>query len=183
MKLPNERDNHKHCYLLLSPKSVTGLHNKHFFKEKSIEKISKQAKIIKAFESSGGYNFFLINKKKDLWQRWYDIQVNVKELQKILDHDNFEMRDKLREVLKDDVFIPRLHLSLSEERELALRRLKKFTDTKLFSVRDFESNPRAIFAAHEIGGYGDGSTATKMTVQFNLFGGTVFKVLFSNRDV
>lgn len=31
-------------------------------------------------------------------------------------------------------------------------------------------------AAHEIGGMADGSMATKMTVQFNLFGGTVFKL-------
>lgn len=38
------------------------------------------------------------------------------------------------------------------------------------------SDPLKIFAAHEVGGVCDGSMATKMTVQFNLFGGTVFKL-------
>lgn len=33
-------------------------------------------------------------------------------------------------------------------------------------------NPLNIFAAHEIAGFCDPSMATKMTVQFNLFGGT-----------
>ena len=32
-------------------------------------------------------------------------------------------------------------------------------------------NPLNIFAAHEIAGFADPSVATKMTVQFNLFGG------------
>ena len=57
-----------------------------------------------------------------------------------------------------------------------MNRLRKFTDTKLFSVKNFHDNPRAIFAAHELAGFADGSMATKMTVQFNLFGGTVLKL-------
>ena len=77
--------------------------------------------------------------------------MNVKELRRILDHDNIAMRDVLRELLQNDpIFIPQFHLSLSQERELALNRLKKFTDTKLFSVKNFIDNPRAIFAAHEM---------------------------------
>ena len=43
-------------------------------------------------------------------------------------------------------------------------------------VTDFETNPLNIFASHEIAGFIDGSMATKMTVQFNLFGGTVLKL-------
>ena len=35
-------------------------------------------------------------------------------------------------------------------------------------------NPLNIFAAHEIAGFCDPSVATKMTVQFNLFGGTSY---------
>lgn len=94
-----------------------------------------------------------------------------------MDHDNIGIRDGLRRLLEEDpIFIPQFHLSLSQERELALARLKKFTDTKLFSVKNFIDNPRAIFAAHEIAGLADGSMATKMTVQFNLFGGTVLKL-------
>lgn len=44
------------------------------------------------------------------------------------------------------------------------------------NVFDFETNPLNIFASHEVGGLIDGSMATKMTVQFNLFGGTVLKL-------
>ena len=39
------------------------------------------------------------------------------------------------------------------------------------NVLGCRSNPLNIFAAHEIAGFCDPSMATKMTVQFNLFGG------------
>jgi acyl-CoA oxidase len=53
--------------------------------------------------------------------------------------------------------------------------------SSLFEVFDglkavLYSNPTKVMMAHEIGGMADGSMATKMTVQFNLFGGTVFKL-------
>ncbi|MCH2022628.1 MAG: acyl-CoA dehydrogenase family protein [Saprospiraceae bacterium] len=41
---------------------------------------------------------------------------------------------------------------------------------------DFKNNPHRIFSAHEAVGMMDGSVATKMTVQFNLFGGTILKL-------
>ena len=47
-------------------------------------------------------------------------------------------------------------------------------DEKFLSVQDFGNNPHRIFAAHELIGLSDPSLATKLTVQFNLFGGTVF---------
>eukprot|EP00983_Pelagomonas_calceolata_P033830 1059372-Pelagomonas_calceolata.AAC.18 len=34
-------------------------------------------------------------------------------------------------------------------------------------------NPLRVFAAHEVAAFCDPSMSTKMTVQFNLFGGTV----------
>ena len=43
-------------------------------------------------------------------------------------------------------------------------------------MKDFETNPKRIFTTHEVAGMCDGSMATKMTVQFNLFGGTVLKL-------
>jgi acyl-CoA oxidase len=67
-------------------------------------------------------------------------------------------------------------MSLDEERQLAYDRLKKICDSNLFSVKDFWHNPRNIFAAHEITGMVDPSTTTKLTVQFNLFGGTLLKL-------
>jgi acyl-CoA oxidase len=38
------------------------------------------------------------------------------------------------------------------------------------------SNPLNIFAAHDVCGFADGSMATKATVHFNLFAGTVLKL-------
>ena len=43
-------------------------------------------------------------------------------------------------------------------------------------MRDFGTNPHRIFAAHELMAMIDPATTTKMTVQFNLFGGTVFRL-------
>lgn len=98
------------------------------------------------------------------------------ELQRLLDHDSYQMRESLKELMKDSLFLPRYDLSLVEERELALARLSRICAGKYFSVLDFRSAPLKIFAAHEIAGLCDGAMATKMTVQFNLFGGTVLKL-------
>lgn len=101
---------------------------------------------------------------------------DVEKMSHFLDHDNLELRKKIMELMKDDLFLPRYNVSVRFERELALERLKKICEQEWFSVTNFKNNPRAIFAAHEVAGLCDGSMATKMTVQFNLFGGTVFKL-------
>ena len=44
---------------------------------------------------------------------------------------------------------------------------------KIFSVRDFLTDPHNIYAAHEMCAMVDGALAIKLTVQFNLFGGSV----------
>lgn len=93
-----------------------------------------------------------------------------------LDHDNHETRSKLTELFKDELYTPRYNIPLVEERELAYNRLKKILDLNIISVKDFKTNPSNIFTAHEIVGMCDGSTSTKMTVQMNLFGGTVLKL-------
>jgi acyl-CoA oxidase len=101
---------------------------------------------------------------------------NPAAVSKILDHHNHKTREGLRELFKDPIFVPKYNITLDEERQLAYDRLKKICDSGLFSVKDFWNNPRNIFAAHEIAGQGDPSTTTKLTVQFNLFGGTVLKL-------
>lgn len=101
---------------------------------------------------------------------------SVDAMNVLLEPDNRDERRRMKEFLKDPVFIPQYDLSIREERELALKRLQKICDAKLISVKDFLSNPHRIFSAHEIAGFADGSMATKMTVQFNLFGGTVLKI-------
>lgn len=67
-------------------------------------------------------------------------------------------------------FILRYNIPLEEEREVALKRLKAICDAGFISVLNFKDNPRKIFAAHELAAIVDSAMATKMTVQFNLFG-------------
>ena len=102
--------------------------------------------------------------------------VNTKAMTHLLDHDNHETRHGLRELGKDPIFVPRYSLPLAADRPLALQRLKKPCANNLISFFNFAHNPHRIFPAHEMVGMMDGSTATKMTVQFNLFGGTVRKL-------
>lgn len=56
---------------------------------------------------------------------------------------------------------------------MALERLKVVAKNKVFSVFDFHKNPLNVFANHESAALVDGSMCTKLTVQLNLFGGTV----------
>ena len=98
--------------------------------------------------------------------------MNLKEL---LANDSFDLRKNLKDVFKDPLFIPRYQLSLAQERELAYERLKKLCDSSLMDVGYFGEDARKIFSIHELAGMVDGSMATKLTVQFNLFGGTLFK--------
>ncbi|XP_043224946.1 putative acyl-coenzyme A oxidase 3.2, peroxisomal [Amphibalanus amphitrite] len=100
------------------------------------------------------------------------------KLTHLLDHDNHDMRNRYREYQKDPAtrMKPRYNISLEEERELALKRLKAVCDNDFISVLNFVDNPYKIFAAHELVGITDPATCTKMTVQFNLFGGTVLKL-------
>jgi len=101
---------------------------------------------------------------------------DVSALAHVLDHDNHENRARMRKWLSRPELRPKYAISLEEERELSLKRLQAFCDKKLVSVLDFKNNPLNIFAAHEIMAIIDPATAVKMTVQFNLFGGTVLKM-------
>ena len=101
---------------------------------------------------------------------------SIRTLQDLLEYDNQQTRQALRDLFKDPLFTPRYNISLDEERELAYQRLKSICDNQLISVLDFKENPHRIFSVHEAVGMMDGSAATKMTVQFNLFGGTILKL-------
>merc|ERR1719187_1637203 len=94
----------------------------------------------------------------------------------LLDHDNHQMRADFRKFISEPVMVPRYNIPLDEERNLALRRLQRICDNKFISVLDFNDNPHRIFAAHELSAIIDPAMAVKMTVQFNLFGGTVLKL-------
>lgn len=47
---------------------------------------------------------------------------------------------------------------------MAYARLKKVADAKLFSIFDFENDPKNIFVSHEMLSMVDGSLSTKFTV-------------------
>ncbi|CBZ55394.1 hypothetical protein NCLIV_058170 [Neospora caninum Liverpool] len=75
-----------------------------------------------------------------------------------------------------ELFTPRFDVPLSMQRELALSRLRKLCRAGLFSVFDFDRAPRRLLTMHECCGMLDASLATKFTVQFNLFGGTLLRL-------
>ncbi|KAF9419174.1 hypothetical protein BGZ94_009502 [Podila epigama] len=102
---------------------------------------------------------------------------DVGKVQRILQNDNHEHRRQMIDfAAKDPIYIPRYDISLEAKRELALQRLRRLAHEGFISVMDFEKNPLRVFSAHEIAGMIDGSMGTKMTVQWNLFGGTVIKL-------
>ena len=107
---------------------------------------------------------------------WPKPDFNIEKMTELIDHDNHEMRRQFREFLSDPVMRPKYNIPLDEEREVALQRLKKICDAGFISVLDFKNNPLKIFAAHELASIIDPAMSTKMTVQFNLFGGTVLKL-------
>jgi len=100
----------------------------------------------------------------------------LEKMTELLDHDNHQMRADFRKFISEPVMVPRYNISLEEERELALRRLQRICDNKFISVLDFWNNPLRVFAAHELASVIDPAMTVKMTVQFNLFGGTVLKL-------
>jgi len=107
---------------------------------------------------------------------WLKHDINTASLQHELDFANHEQRAKMKAFFNQPLFVPRFNISVDEERQLALKRLQAVCSQGFFSVKDFRGNPDKIFAAHELSGLVDGAMATKMTVQFNLFGGTVLKL-------
>jgi len=129
-----------------------------------------------------------VNKRplKMLRKQWADSQpitpsesslsFNKEKMTELLDHDNHEMRKKFRQFMSDPVMTPMYDISLEKERDIALQRLQRICDNGFISVTDFWHNPLRIFAAHEISAVIDPAMTTKMTVQFNLFGGTVVKL-------
>nr|CAB3219772.1 acyl-coenzyme A oxidase 3, peroxisomal [Phallusia mammillata] len=115
-------------------------------------------------------------KIRSLWNTSSKLSFDSDAMCKLLDHDNHDMRIKFREFVSDPVMTPKYNIPLHEERDVALKRLKRICDGGFISVLDFRNNPLRIFAAHELAAIIDPAMATKMTVQFNLFGGTVLKL-------
>lgn len=98
------------------------------------------------------------------------------ELSRLLEHDNHSDRKKMKDIMASPLYRPRWNISIEEERQLAYDRLRLLCQSGIYSLNDFKTNPTRIFAAHECAALADVSMATKMTVQFNLFGGTILKL-------
>ncbi|KAG0241082.1 acyl-CoA dehydrogenase/oxidase [Mortierella sp. GBAus27b] len=102
---------------------------------------------------------------------------DIAALSHVLANDHHELRRQMQDfAAKDPIYIPRYDISLAATRELAFQRLDRLAQQGFISVFDFEKDPLRIFAVHEMAGIIDQSMATKMTVQWNLFGGTVIKL-------
>ena len=88
--------------------------------------------------------------------------------------DKLEKRDKwMKLVSTHPIFESKYNLTLDQERQLAYQRLKVISENKLFSIFDFDNDPVNLFTCHEQLAYIEGGMATKFTVQFNLFGGSL----------
>jgi acyl-CoA oxidase len=103
-------------------------------------------------------------------------------LKMLLFNDKPEKYEKWVALLRDPVFEKKYNLPLDAQREQAYARIKRVCDEKLVSIFDFINDPKNIFTAHEMLGSIDGSLATKFTVQFNLFGGTL-SALYTDRHL
>lgn len=95
------------------------------------------------------------------------------EINNIINGSNKETRESMHLLGKDPLFTPLFDISIRKQKDLALARLKLLISKKLVSVKNFRTDPENIFTMHEMLGYIDGNLATKFTVQFNLFGGTI----------
>ena len=91
-------------------------------------------------------------------------QTSSDRLKQLLFNDDPKKVEKWHELFKDPVFFPKQNLSLDEQRDLAYKRLKKVADSRLFSIWDFQRDPKNLLTAHEMLSYVDGSLATKFTV-------------------
>ena len=91
---------------------------------------------------------------------------------RLLEHDNWENRAKMKELMRQPLFVPQYDLDLREEREQvhtcnaaglswrqrltsvrvrqAYKKLQAVVTSGLVSIKDFRHNPLNIFAAHEI---------------------------------
>lgn len=104
------------------------------------------------------------------------MSVNTQQLFHYITADNLELRQRIVEFLKDDMYRPNYYQSLMEFREQTLQRLKKFANQRFFDVRDYVQNPRQFMAALESLAWCDYSLAIKAGVHFTLCGGTICKL-------
>ena len=82
----------------------------------------------------------------------------------MLFNDKPEKYHKWAKLMEDPVFDHKFDIPLSVMRDRAYAQIKRVHDEKLFSIFDFDNDPKNLFTAHEMLGLVDGSLATKFTV-------------------
>ncbi len=97
-------------------------------------------------------------------------------------NDKPEKRAKWHALLSEPEFDLKFDMPLDEMRSRAYSQIKKVSEANLVSIFDFQRDPKNIFTAHEMLGNINGNLATKFTVQFNLFGGSLM-ALHSERHL
>ena len=82
---------------------------------------------------------YRVNRFRKHFYRNFSQFCNI-EMNKLLDSDNRETRNKFRELFKDDIYKPKYNLTLDQERDLAFNRLNKICQNNILSVKDFWNN-------------------------------------------
>jgi acyl-CoA oxidase len=107
-----------------------------------------------------------------------DVTADPAVLRRVLDGRWSEIRNEVRETLRDPVFAPREDLSLDEQRDHILeqaRAIAKTNGPKLLFPKEYGGLDEvgAAITAFETQAFGDLSLLVKGGVQWGLFGGTV----------
>jgi len=90
--------------------------------------------------------------------------------------DNRSTRQQVLTAALHPLFIPRYAVSLPRNQELTNQRLQLISTLGLVSPLDLQTNPTNLFTAVETLALVDLSLATKASIQFNLFGGTLVRL-------
>jgi acyl-CoA oxidase len=99
--------------------------------------------------------------------------MDKQELSELILGDDPSKVNKWFELFKDPVWVPKYNMNWKETRDEPMKKLLAVSRSKLLSVKDFFKDPKNVFLAHEFIAQVDGSTVIKLTVQFNLFGGSM----------
>lgn len=87
-----------------------------------------------------------------------------------------EERRAMKELLKDEIFRPQYDLTLQQFRTLTLERVKKIANSGLVELRDYKENALKFGFLLEYLVMVDNSMATKLGVQWSLWGGSVMSL-------
>ena len=99
--------------------------------------------------------------------------MDKQQLSDMLLGDDPKKRDKWFELFKNQVWIPKYNMDWETTRDEPFKKLIYTMKSGIVSVKDFFTDPKNIFLAHEMIAQLDAATSTKFTVQFNLFGGSM----------